>query len=45
MGGRRVRVKTKGFIKPLALGMGRGGEYRFEFARGDVGVGKGGVWV
>jgi hypothetical protein len=25
MGGRRVRVKTKGFIKPLALG--------FEFAR------------
>ena len=29
MGGRRVRVKTKGFIKPLALG--------FEFARGGEG--------
>ena len=29
MGGRRVRVKTKGFIKPLALGGGKG----FEFAR------------
>ena len=30
MGGRRVRVKTKGFIKPLALG--------FEFARGREGL-------
>ena len=30
---RRVRVKTKGFIKPLALG--------FEFARGGEGLG----WV
>jgi hypothetical protein len=29
MGGRRVRVKTKGFIKPLALGGSKG----FEFAR------------
>jgi hypothetical protein len=28
---RRVRVKTKGFIKPLALG--------FEFARGGEGEG------
>jgi hypothetical protein len=24
MGGRRVRVKTKGFIKPLALGGSKG---------------------
>ena len=39
MGGRRVRVKAKGFIKPLALGGSKG----FEFARGGEGVGKGGV--
>ena len=30
---RRVRVKTKGFIKPLALGGSKG----FEFARGGEG--------
>jgi hypothetical protein len=49
---RREKVKTKGFIKPLALGRmggrvrvrnGQWGEYRFEFARGGEGVGKGGV--
>ncbi len=31
-----MRVKTKGFIKPLALGGSKG----FEFARGGQGVGK-----
>ena len=31
--------KTKGFIKPLALGGSKG----FEFARGGEGEGKGGV--
>ena len=34
----RVRVKTKGFIKP-----GFRGSKGFEFARGGEGVGKGGV--
>jgi hypothetical protein len=44
MGGRRVRVKTKGFIKPLTLGGSKG----FEFARRvrDLSSSaEGGVWV
>ncbi len=36
IGGRRVRVKTKDFIKPLALGGSKG----FEFARGGEGEGR-----
>jgi hypothetical protein len=39
-----LKVETKGFIKPLALGR-LGGSIGFEFARGGEGEGKGGVWV
>ena len=37
---RGVRVKTKGFIKPLALGGSKGLS-----SRAGEGEGKGGVWV
>ena len=47
----REKVKTKGFIKPLALGRSKGFVESWTLlsqrlnARGGEGVGKGGVWV